>query len=201
MSKRLRQNIWLYVAPQIKGKFDNHGTPIVYDEKTKKHLDPSNIDDKVFIYERQVNGWFLNHAARLKKSKYAGFIILMLGISYIEGVEQYREGQESRNNSSRFFKKGLKRIFNLNNIPEYKLSDFYHHARCGLFHTGMTRDKITINGSLPETIDFTNDDEIKINQIKFINTIKAEFKSYITELKNQTNTTLRTNFNQMFTIL
>ena len=176
--------MWLYVAPHIRGKLEDNGTPLVVDELKNKNLDANNIDDKITIYERQVKGWFLNHATLLKNEEFTGFIILMLGISYIEGVEQYREGQSSHNGSRRFFKNGIKRIFNLNNVPEYKLNSFYDHARCGLFHTGMTGDKVIINSTFKEIIDFSNDDMIKINQKKFTNKIIKDFNDYIKDLKN-----------------
>ncbi|MFH1338921.1 MAG: hypothetical protein ABIH40_03675 [Candidatus Omnitrophota bacterium] len=201
MTKRLRQNMWLYIAPHIKGTLKDNGTPIVYDEREKKNLDPNNIDDKITIYERQVKEWFLNHALTLGKQDSTGFIILMIGISYIEGVEQYREGQIVSGNSRRLFKKGIIRIFGLNNVLEYKLDSFYEQVRCGLFHTGMTDDKVIINSSWQETIDLSNDDSIKINQIQFINTIIADFEAYITNLRNPTELTLRANFNQIFTVL
>mgnify|MGYP000326075518 CR=1 FL=1 len=55
MPKRLR-SFPLYIAPEIKGRIGDNGEPKVLDEKTGQELDPTNIDHKIIIYERQVKG-------------------------------------------------------------------------------------------------------------------------------------------------
>ena len=73
MAKQLRKEEAIYIAPQIKGYINKDGNPIVFDELKKKQLYNRDdiIDDKISIYERQVEEWFLNRAKHLlKKDNY-----------------------------------------------------------------------------------------------------------------------------------
>ncbi|MFH1956982.1 MAG: hypothetical protein ABIJ15_00720 [bacterium] len=197
MPKKLR-GYKIYIAPQISGYLDTNGQPVVYDEKTKKSLDPNNINDKITIYERQVKEWFLNRASRLLSGKKNGFIILMLSISYIEGVERYRQGNNSRNSSTNYFKTGLQRIFAALHVSNHDLNDFYSQVRCGLFHVGMTRKQVIISQLYPHPIDFSESNTIKINPKKFLRDIKLDFNRYLKELRDPTKIDLRNNFDSMY---
>lgn len=205
MSKQLR-NYPIYIAPNISGVIDNTGRPIVFDEKTRQNLDPNNINDKITIYERQVKGWFLNRASRFLRGDKNGFIILMLTISYIEGVEQYMRGESSeatchqRGRSKEFFREGLRRIFNLNESDAI-LNDFYSQVRCGLFHSGMTQHKVIISKTYDNPIDFSETDAIKINPKMFLRAVRWDFNDYIFRLRNPRNTDDRERFNRMFSNL
>ena len=199
MPKQLR-NYPIYIAPQIRGQINPDGNPIVFDEKNNTNLDPNNINDKITIYERQVNEWFLNRASALLKKEDNGFIVLMIAISYIEGVEEYRQGQVSNHQSKEFFRSGMRRIYGLN-VEDVTLNDFYDQVRCGLFHSGMTRHKVIINNTFENIIDFTEHNAIKINPKKFLKKIQEDFDGYILTLREQNNNTERNRFNTMFTNL
>ena len=97
MAKKLRQNQSIYIAPEITGSLNNNYEPVVLDERNNNYLDPRSIDDKTIIYERQVLEWFLKPAQNLirYRNKNKGFIVLMICLSYLEGVEQYRQGRSS----------------------------------------------------------------------------------------------------------
>ncbi|MCQ1530064.1 hypothetical protein [Lutispora saccharofermentans] len=110
MPKRLR-SYPIYLAPKIIGVMKPNGLSEVFDEKDEEYLNPNAIDDKIKIYERQVKEWFLNRASRLLRGEDNGFIILMISVSYVEGVQQYINGQPSNGNSGAVFKQGLDRIF------------------------------------------------------------------------------------------
>jgi hypothetical protein len=200
MPKQLR-DYWIYLAPQIRGKRNSNGGFEVYDERTGDYLNPNDIDDKIIIYERQVKEWFLNRASRLLRGKNNGFIILMIAISYIEGNEEYRAGESSNRRSNEFFKRGMQRIFSIEEHPD-QLNDFYNQVRCGLFHSGMTRNKVIINREQESlTIDFSEINVIKINYKKFYHKVRKDFEGYLKILKNQRNSAEKTNFNQMFSNL
>ncbi len=188
----------IYLAPQIVGRINNNGENEVFDEKTGEILDPTDIDDKIKIYERQVKGWFLNRASRFLRGKDNGFIIIMISISYIEGNEEYRSGVSSNGRSREFFIRGMRRIFLINNRLE-QLNDFYNQVRCGLFHSGMTRNKIIINDDNDAlAIEFYDSNTIKINYRKFLHKIRNDFTIYLRELNNSENEIIRNNFNRMF---
>jgi hypothetical protein len=54
--------------------------------------DKDDIATKIDIYEDRMRGWSLHWARELSKQHNAGFAVLTLALTYIEGVEQYRAG-------------------------------------------------------------------------------------------------------------
>lgn len=201
MAKRLRQNRPIYIAPDISGVLDNNYNPYVIDERNNQTLDPRNIDDKITIYERQVMDWFLNPAQNLirYRNKNKGFIVLMICLSYVEGVEQYRQGRRSNGRSRKFFIDSMERMYP-NTFTQQDLGDLYSEARCGLFHNGMVQGRIIINNSFPNSLSFNNGD-IEISPSKFLRDISSDFRNYIQELRNINNAQLRNNFDNMFSNL
>ena len=200
MPKRLRDEP-LYLAPEILGCRDDHYNPVITDLRTETYLDPYNIDDKILIYKRQVEEWFLNRAVSLCHRKNNNFVVIMIATSYIEGVEQYRTGRESNGHSRQFFLAGLKRIFSLQNVSDDQLSNLYKHLRCGLFHNGMSGDVVVLNRSLKNAIEFSNSGTIDINPKLYLDAIIQDFNQYIRDLNKQNNIQLRNQFNRMFTVV
>ena len=196
MAKRVRRDYPIYIAPDILGYYENN-MPNALDERKSKQLNPDNVDDKIYIYERQVNEWFLNRASRLVKGKYNGFIVLMVCLSYLEGVEQYRQGIRSNGCSKEFFRESINKIY-LNCFSENELNELYSEARCGLFHNGMVSGKIVIDNTFRNAIEFPNTDTININPKKLLLDIKHDFKYYILELRDSNNIDTRDKFNRMF---
>ena len=198
MSKKLRRGSKLYIAPDILGWLDDNDMPVVEDERSGRRLDQRDIDDKIIIYERQVSDWFLTPATRCTTSWNNGFIVLMICMSYLEGVEQYKSGQSSNNNSRQFFKNSIHRIYP-NKYANHNLDELYNEARCGLFHDGMVRGKIIYNYSFDDPLEFENFNTIKVNPKKLLEDIKADFKGFIDKLKNDQQS--RTNFDRMYSNL
>ncbi|MCK5040569.1 MAG: hypothetical protein KAR87_06390 [Candidatus Aenigmarchaeota archaeon] len=176
-------------------------------EKGKKPLDSAldynNIETKILIYEDRVKEWFLKIGVKLKQDNEAGFVILQIATSYIEGNQQYIEGQTSNQKSKAFFKKAMKRIFpeiiKIVNIDIF-LGTFYEQVRCGLFHDGMTKKSVTISGEYPEALCFL-DSNILINPHKFLDVIYENFENYISELKNKNNKDVRIKFERRWDIV
>lgn len=199
MAKKLRQNQPIYIAPDIIGFLDDNHNPNVTDERNGNiQLDPNNIDDKIIIYERQVLDWFLNPAFNLVRyrNRNKGFVVLMICLSYLEGVEQYRQGQPSNGQSQRFFIDSIERIY-IGQFTRQNLRGLYREARCGLFHNGMVQGRIIINNGFARSLEFQNGD-IKISPSKLLRDIRIDFQNYIQELRNVGNIDLRNNFYQMF---
>ncbi|MBU0712908.1 hypothetical protein KKA87_13470 [bacterium] len=198
MSKKLRRGVKLYIAPDILGWMDDHDEPVVKDERNNTYLDPRNIDDKIIIYERQVKDWFLAPATKCTKTWNNGFIIMMICMSYLEGVEQYKSGQSSNNNSREFFKRSIHRLYP-NKYDDNHLDELYSEARCGLFHDGMVRGKIIYNYSFQEPLEFGDYDTIKLNPKKLLEDIKSDFKAFIESLKSDPGS--RAKFDRMYSNL
>ncbi len=203
MRKRAISKNYFHWEPSIDGR--------IYDQRfVDKHLkenqapeessfDPGDIDTKILVYEDRVKTWFLDIADGLKKNNEAGFVILSIAIAYIEGNQQFREGKTSnrRGRSPKFFIRGMRRIFNKEHVAENILKEFYHQVRCGLFHNGMTGNKVSISGQLP--LPVRNDGEkIDINPHKFLDNIIDDFKDYILILKDPKNKKERGNFEKRY---
>jgi len=84
------------------------------------------------------------------------------------------------------------------NQSDQILNDFYAQVRCGLFHSGMTQNKVIISRDYEQVIDFTEDNTIKINPKLFLRAIRIDFNRYMLLLKDPSNTNERNNFNRMF---
>jgi hypothetical protein len=195
MTKKLRP-YWLYIAPEIIGKMDK-GRALVVDERNNENLDPYNINDKIKIYERQIKEWFLNKVSRSIRGKNYGMIVLMVCLSYLEGVQQYRNGRSSENRESRaFFRESLNRIYP--ELNHWQLKKLYEQARCGLFHNGMTDSMIVYSYDYDQAFDFNEEGTIKINPKILLTDIKKDFRKYLKELR--TNPELRDRFNRMFNV-
>jgi len=205
MGRIIRAGMWVNVAPGIMGTITDDGREILHDIVGSADMNPRDIDDKITVYERQMCGWFLDRATRFARGENNGFIILMIGIAYIEGAQQLREGNTSRGGSKDCFRRGLRRIFNIQNeVTDIELNGFYDQVRCGLFHSGMTRDRVIISGTFEGVIDFSEDNTIRINQREFIKTIKRDLRSYVRQLRNprdREGVRLRPRFDQMFRVL
>ncbi len=197
MPKRIRREP-IYIAPDILGSIQDDGSYLVFDEKNVETLNPGNVFDKIKIYERQVKGWFLEPALKMVryKPKHKGFLVLMTCLSYIEGVEQYRDGAESTGGSKATFRRGVKRLYPHFN-DDNQIDNLYSQGRCGLFHDGMVRGQIIIDSSFPDSIKFETNNDIKINPKKLLNDIVSDFSDYINSLI--TNEDAREKFNRMFT--
>lgn len=202
MAKQVHPGEEIYIAKYITGKRDDSGKLVITDVSTtgREQLNPDLcIEDKIIIFERQVNGWFLDPASALVEKEDNGFIVLMIATAYIEGVEQYRQGKSSNKQSNSFFKKGVKRIFQLYPLYDHRLDRFYSELRCGLFHNGMTGPNIRIQSELyDKPIDFSDKNITKINQKLFLEKVREDFKKYLADLRNRTETELRDHFNNMY---
>ena len=61
MAKQIRRNYTIDIAPDILGFYENF-MPKAFDRRNAKELNPNDMDDKIYIYDRQVNEWFLKRA-------------------------------------------------------------------------------------------------------------------------------------------
>lgn len=63
----------------------------------------------------------------------------------------------------------------------------------------MTGPNIRISSDYDKPIDFSDNDLIKINQRSFLEEVIEDFRQYLTDLRDTTNTELINNFNKMYT--
>lgn len=123
----------------------------------------------------------------------------MIGMSYLEGVEQYRQGQSSESgNSNTFFRQAIHKLYP-NQFEDGLLRRLYSQSRCGLFHNGMVGGDIIINNSFASSLEFGNQD-IRISPEKLLVDVKRDFREYIDVLRNEENVEERNNFDSMFRV-
>lgn len=189
----------IYIASKISGYLDNSGIPHVHDELNNLNLNPQDAFDKITIYERQVKKWFLAEADKLVRYKNdnKGFIVLMICLSYFEGVEEYKTGQFSNHNSRAFFTRSVDRLYP-GQFSQNQLGELYGQARCGLFHNGMVRGQIIIRNNFISSIEFENQ-RIKINPKKLLKDITNDFENFIALLRQDENA--RNTFSNLYTNL
>lgn len=200
MPKKLRDEP-IYLAPDILAWRDAQWNPIISDERENRELNPNSISDKVYIYERQVNEWFISRANSLIQRKRNDFVVLMIAVAYIEGSEQYRRGQSSQGQSKKFFRYGVQRIFGFQEDMSYNIDTLYTHLRCGLFHNGMSGDAVVLSRKFKTAVSFPNRGTVDINPRLFLKAVVEDFRSYIVQLQDETCTELRAKFDRMFFVI
>jgi hypothetical protein len=118
-----------------------------------KFANPS-IDDLVDVFEDRIRHWLLQPAKRLKDTEHGQVASFCLILTYFEGIWSYIEGRGSRGRSREFFEKGFVEVFRTSNLKEKLLrrvaAILYTDARCGFFHDGMFRERISFT-SLQES--------------------------------------------------
>ncbi|MDO8270457.1 MAG: hypothetical protein Q7U82_00860 [Gammaproteobacteria bacterium] len=209
MSKRILADGSIYVAPRMLGYYD-HGSPRILDEDTSEILDPNDFQTKLRIYEREVKEWFLKPAKNILElsSFNNSFVVIMICMSYIEGVEQYICGKSSRNNSRVFFFNSIKRLFQ-NQFSDVEMQSLYSKTRCGLFHNGMVKGGVLFNNTdLSAALEiYESGEDIRINPRLLLGVIENDFEEYLVKLKstiensNKINNIYRINFEKVFDVL
>lgn len=206
MSKKIqRSGESIYVAPDMLGEYQGEN-PVVIDERNSCMLDPRKVADKIEIYEREVIEWFLEPATRLleQDSFNNAFLVLMVCMSYIEGIEQYKTGKKSHGKSKQYFINSIKRLYP-ERFSSNDIGKLYIRSRCGLFHNGMVDGGVVFSNEFLDAINFDeNNDEIRINPTILLNDINEDFFCYINELRcsvDEGNNVALENFNEIFSIL
>ena len=194
----------IYVAPQMLGEYVK-GSPIVLDERNGNTIDPYQLHGKIIIYQRQVEGWFLEPAEYLLKQMYtqAGFVVLSICLSYLEAVQQYIEGSSSTNNSKNFFLRAFQDVFSSSEMEDEFADLLYREGGNGLFHDGMTRGKMVYDMNLDKAFKVINNGSqniIYFHPTYCLKGVKAHFADYLGKLKNEEEVTLRNHFGSMFTV-
>ena len=204
MSKQISPDQDIYVAPGMLGKFVGSRAIVIDQMNANIELDPTDLDHKILIYEREVKSWFLRPAKKLleQDSFTNSLIVLMICMAYLEGVEQYKCGNNSQGRSKEYFVNSIERVF----PSEYSIQErenLYKKTRCGLFHTGMVASGVLFNnGDDYPALQFGSDNTITVNPTRLLRNIEEDFEQYISELKSRAiGDTKRSSFNRLFSVL
>lgn len=179
---------------------------------THEKLEAPSFDDLVDVFEDRMANWLILPAKKLLEIPHGDIAAVALAINYIEGIEIYISGQDSKNRSKKFFCTGFRRIFHRRVNP---LQDVMHDAfakalydalRCGFAHDAMFRYGITFTEVRKEAFtitwpkingEFDPDGQLLsavINPRRFIEGIEFHFKKYMEELRSSEPTVIKENF-------
>lgn len=116
---------------------------------TYEKLEAPTFEDIVDVFEDRMANWLLMPAKKLLEIPHGDVAAVALATNYIEGIEIYITGQDSKKRSREFFCSGFKRIFHRKvNFLEDVMHDAFAKAlydllRCGFAHDAMFRYGIT----------------------------------------------------------
>jgi hypothetical protein len=183
-------------------------------------LSPGTLDDKIDVFEDQVKGWTLTHAYFLTDrtnpagAHNAGFAILMLCSAYFETIESCYRGRARKRNSKMFFRSGFLKVFpdlpaKAQRVVKGTLSDevnklvdeLYTEVRCGLYHGMATKTRVLIiRNHMPVTFTLHNYSlsAIVIDPWAFLEAVGNHFVSFLKEVRDPANTSLRSSFESFF---
>lgn len=155
------------------------------------------------MLEAQVDGWILQHAhtlvdAKNPARKHAGYAILMLIVSYFEGIEPFIAGSKA-GKPHEVFRSGLRQVFpELSATPDLAIDSIYGELRCGLYHEGATGPRIQI-ARTPKPIIVKTDPAGNLtaavfNPWRVLKRVDSHFHAYIKDLRNPAQQALRGHF-------
>ena len=178
---------------------------------------PLRLDDKITIFEEQIYGWQLHTAdlilnggqhhdgsTSVSNIPHAAFAALQVLLSYFELISKYHDGYCGQDKSAEHFKKGFHLVFPgliafHPDIVDRVLKVLYSGLRCGLYH-GFSMGRDIILSGEPDAALFVppHSDTLWINPHKWPQAMKAHLKGYCECLRNESNRTLRANFEKRY---
>jgi hypothetical protein len=166
--------------------------------------DPSSLDwpSAVQILEARINERFIDPVDHLIAAEQAksimerrfGFTILAVDCLLVETLGAFIKGLTDTEGKSRATFCGFlttRPLFKDEFTPDRAMR-FYYEFRCGILHQAEIGGDSKVWSIGPLLQD--NGSRIIINRTKFHELLKAEFRSYLAELRNPTNETLRRSF-------
>lgn len=154
----------------------------------------ASFEAKVAVYEDRVRTWFLEVAQTMVANGQAreDYVALSIGLAYIEGVEQYRQGKSTPIRlANNWFKTSAKRIFAA--VPEEVIERLWKEVRCGLFHSGFTDGRTYLSHDFSPAIAIIQD-KLEINPARFITAVASDFSLYLEHLRDPDNEDMRQRF-------
>jgi hypothetical protein len=181
---------------------------------------PPSFEEKVDIFYNRILGWQLHIAdilsnggkpmsqdqnlAELSSIPHSGFAVLQICLSYFETIAQYQR-LKPKTTDSDDFKTGVHAVFpelskgNQADVDAF-LAMLYKNARCGLYHSSMTRAGVGLgqpgNGIAMAFISLHK--QLVIDPHVLPKALKKHLGFYCKQLLDQNNKELRQNFETMF---
>ena len=177
---------------------------------THEKLEPPFYKDVVDVFEDRMLNWLLVPAKKLLKVKHGSVAAVALATNYLEGIEIYASGKDSKNKSKEFFRRGYKRVFASVSGPIHLqdaiANSLYDLLRCGFAHDAMFRSRIYFSSIRKAAFTITwpkkngqfdpegNLESAIINPERFIQCIEMHFAEYVKGLRAKDATVNKENF-------
>lgn len=162
-------------------------------------LGPPLFKDVVDVFEDRMRYWLIEPAKKLLAMKHGEVAAVALATNYIEGIEIYASGKDSKGKSKEFFRRGYKKIFAAVSGPDYMqdaIADgLYEMRRCGFAHDGMFRSGIYFSAVRKEAMlitwpkkggQFDPDGKLVsaiINPKGFVRCVELHLNAYLRDLR------------------
>ncbi len=210
--------------------FDKNQNKLVDKRDNNKELDITKIDDKILIFEREVDEWIF-HPIKIMfeddqknrdtgkpqdeendKNNYKPFknaIFILIGcFAFIEKIERYKTGnpkQQKIQDSTDMLMNGLKKIFsNLQNLKDLELKNILSSTRHALMHSLNLGDCVLVNYNYNNAINPIISQQIlnklEINPTKMLEMILNDYNVYVVEIKKN-NQPDTDNFKKVFDVI
>lgn len=127
----------------------------------------------------------------------SGFVVLSVGLMYLEPIAMFLKGEDSYRKSEEFFKFGFRRIFAAHEANDEELELLWKSSRNGMFHSGMQKYQCHLSRKI-STAFKTEGNVLIINPAIFINRLVTHLNSYCENLREMTDTILCHNFESVF---
>ena len=157
-------------------------------------LEKGGFLDRVDVYEDRIRGWLIEPARILNCHEHAGFAVLHLVLSYVEGAEIFVRGESSRGRENEFFRAGLLDLFpEIRRLPPNQQSDlgdiFWADARCGLFHQGLVRPRVVLMDGTPRLQCSISEDgstitRVALDRYGIVDAVDAHLASFVPKLRD-----------------
>lgn len=178
---------------------DSRPKEIIYrNEATTR---PYDINAKIDIYKARVEGWFFDVAKQIVKDgeNPGDYVAVMVALSYLEGVQQFREGEETpQGEAGAWFKESSRRVLvGLSNDINDILGRLWKETRCGLFHSGFPNGKVVLSHAGTNAV-MVDGEFIRIHPRLFVEQVSTDFEEYIADLRNEANKEARLKFEALW---
>lgn len=177
---------------------------------THDKLEPPFFKDIVDVFADRMTHWLILPSKELLKVRHGEVAAVALITSYMEAIEIYFSGADSKNRSREFFVRGFKRVFAGVSGPEFMheavATSLYDLLRCGFAHEGMFRHGIYFSTVRPEAFTVTwprknglfdpngSLESAIVNPQRFVEGVEAHFREYVCELRRLGDSDAKTKF-------
>lgn len=178
---------------------------------TIEDLQAGDFETKVDVVEAHFQEWIFQHARFLYSEanpnrQQSALAVLTLVMPYFEAIEEFESGDDSTNQSKKFFRRGFRRVFlpfgmgaamaRMDEVAEAIATAVYDEMRCGLLHNAATRGRVSLSWAEPAPLSVSlppadptvsesaaSVQVITVNPALFEQSVEQHFAGYIARIR------------------